>query len=132
MLTLSHAPWRKAVMEDIVDEAAIARARVGMGVFSADGERLGKVWQVHRNHTEVAVEVRPQSFWNTVLGVFSLPAWRTDADHLFVPARVVGGIDEKRVVLQEDASTIRATYAYRPAWIPRKNVAIQPVDWGGL
>ncbi|HEX6292721.1 MAG TPA: PRC-barrel domain-containing protein [Herpetosiphonaceae bacterium] len=95
-------------MEDISHQL-----REGMEIQTSDGTKLGKISEIWfgtsvggpiHSEEETCVEVH-----RGFLG----------RDHLFLPCRVISGIDQNTVMLSVDAETVDKTAAWhqKPAWI---------------
>lgn len=94
----------------------VTQVHSGMRVISADGVMVGNVWRVDFRDTEACIEVRPYSFWNTLLEGLALRQEQPTSSHLFVPGRAVAQIERKRVQVRLDAEVVRACVS-RPPWL---------------
>ena len=101
------------------NDSAVTKVHGGMRVISADGVTVGTVWRVHFRDTEACIEVRPYSFWNTLLEGLALRQMQPASDHLFLSAHIITQVVGKRVDVRLDAEAARACVS-RPPWIERE------------
>src|SRR5262249_50038217 len=113
-------------MSEVSDDTIATKVQIGMRIISADGVSIGKVWQVHFRDTETYIEVRPRTFWNTLLE-FSYRPQLSKLGDLFVPADSIARIEGKRVHMQLDAEAVKACVS-RPPWIEHEKMPTDSVE----
>jgi hypothetical protein len=97
-------------------DTLITKVHGGMRIISADGESIGKVWQVHFRDAEACIEVRPYTLWNALLEALALRQRQPNISHLFLPANTITQVVGKRVHVRLDAEAVRACVSH-PPWI---------------
>jgi hypothetical protein len=113
------------------NDTLATKVQAGMRIISADNVSIGKVWRVHFRDTEAYLEVRPESFWNTLLDALALRQWQSKVSYLFLPARTITHVEGKYVHVRLDAEAARACVS-RPPWVEPEEIPPSGFNSGRL
>jgi hypothetical protein len=111
-------------------DTLITKIHEGMRIISADGVSIGNVRHVHFRDTEACIEVRPRNLLNALVEVLTPRQEQTSSSHLFLPARTITQVVDKRVHVRLDAEAVRACVS-RPPWIEEEKTPPTDFSSGG-
>ena len=100
--------------------SAQLQVRTKMGVFSADGKRVGTVWNVFSSNTETYVVVVPFTVWQWIIDAVTPRRADPERGYLYLPANLIKQVSGKQVILDVAKEEARRCTS-RPAWLPRES-----------